>query len=137
MTGAIDSGIAAAGWMAVQYAANMLPFTDSSSSQYFGLQPIDTLKRVGTSVALGVLAQMMGVSRERVRLLVAGGLLNTTLAVIESVLPTNLAGNLGLYPGQPLLAGAPDNFVQAGFFPALPGVAGDGHGLESYVQMYS
>lgn len=135
--GAIDSVVGAAGWIGAQYGASLLPFTDTSSAEYFGLQPIETLKRVGVTVTLGVIAKMLGVSRERVRILVAAGLLNTTLSIIESVLPTNLAGSLGLYPGNPLLAGAPNEFVTTGFFPPLPGaVTGDGHGdgMGAYVQ---
>lgn len=135
--GVIDSAVGAAGWVAAQYGSSVIPWTDSSTTEYFGLQPIDTVKRVGVTIALGVLAKLLGVSKERVRILVAGGFLNTTLSVIESVLPTNLAGSLGLYPGQPLLAGAPNNFVTTGFFPALPGtVDGDGHGdgMGAYVQ---
>jgi hypothetical protein len=137
VTGVIDSAVGAAGWIGAQYGASLLPFTDSSSAEYFGLQPIETAKRVGVTVALGVIAKVLGVSKERVRILVAGGLLNTTLSIIESVLPTNLAGSLGLYPGNPMLAGPPNNFVAPGFFPSLPGtVEGDGHGdgLGAYVQ---
>lgn len=138
VTGVTDAGVGAAGWMLTQYGASLLPFHDQSQSEYFGLQPIDTVKRVGVAVGLGVIGQAFGLSRERVRLLVAGGLLNTVLSVIESVLPTNLAGNLGLYPsGSALMAGDPNTFVKPGFFPALPGtVPGDGHGLDSYMQAY-
>jgi len=140
MDGAIDSVVASAGWIGAQYGASLIPFADTSTTEYFGLMPIDTLKRVGVTVALGTIAKMLGVSKERVRILVAAGFLNTTLSIIESVLPTNLAGNLGLYPGQPMLAGAPNNFVNTGFFPPLPGqVHGDGHGdgMGAYVQYMS
>ncbi len=137
-TAAVDTALASAGWMLTQYGASLIPFTDTTSTEYFGLRPIDTLKRVGIAAVLGIAGSIGGLDKEHVRVLLVGSLLNTMLSVVESVLPTNLAGNLGLYPeGNALMAGDPNNFVKPGFFPALPGtVPGDGHGMDAYLNAY-
>lgn len=135
--GAVDSLYGAGGWLAAQAGAHYIPLTDSASTEILGLQPLDTLKRLGTSVALGFLASKMRVSPIHVRMLVMGGFLNTTLSVVESLIPTSLAGGLGLYPGQPHLAGMGDAFVAQGFFPPLPGgTHGDYHGDPAFMGAY-
>jgi hypothetical protein len=136
--GAVDSLYGAGGWLAAQAGAHYIPLTDSGSTEILGLQPLDTLKRLGTSVALGFLASKMRVSPIHVRMLVMGGFLNTTLSVVESLIPASLAGGLGLYPGQPHLAGGMgDAFVAQGFFPPLPGgTHGDYHGDPAFMGGY-
>lgn len=139
INGAVDSAFGAAGWMAAQAGSALIPITDSSSTEILGLQPMDTLKRLGTSVLVGFLASMMKLNPTHVRMLVMGGFLNSTLSIVESLIPTGLAGNLGLYPGgQQALAGYGANaFVPGGFFPRLPGgVAGDGHGDPAFMGAY-
>jgi hypothetical protein len=137
MNGAVDSLFGAGGWLAAQAGSSLIPITDTSTSEILGLQPIDTLKRLGTSVLLGVVAKKMRVSDVHARMLVMGGFLNTVLSVVESLIPTSVAGNLGLYPGAPQMAGMGDAFVASGFFPPLPGgTHGDYHGDPAFMGAY-
>jgi hypothetical protein len=137
MNGAVDSLFGAGGWLAAQAGASLIPIFDTSQTEILGLQPIDTAKRLLTSVVVGFLAKKMRVSDIHARMLVMGGFLNTTLSVVESLIPTSLAGGLGLYPGQPQLAGMGDGFVASGFFPPLPGgTHGDYHGDPAFMGAY-
>lgn len=136
MNGAVDSLYGSAGWVIAQAASKYIPLSDTSSSEILGLQPIDTLKRIFGGVAAGVIAKrFLRVSDVHARMLVMGAFLNTTLSVVESLLPVSLAGGLGLYPGSSQLSGSP--FAPQGFFPPLPGAAhGDMTGDPAFMGTY-
>lgn len=113
LTHAVKAGAAVVGGeLATNYIANMIPFADSATATG-PIKPIDTAKKIGVAVVIGMLGRRF-VGSEMAFYLSVGGVASVLRGVAKTALPPNLAAQLG-DSVSPMLAAYPGAL-------AIPGV---------------
>lgn len=114
LTHAVKAGAAVVGGeLATNYIANMIPFTDAAGTTG-PVRPIDTAKRVGVAIVIGMLGRRF-LGAETAMYLTVGGVASVIRGIAKTALPPNFAAQLGDAAPSAMFAAYPGAL-------ALPGV---------------
>ena len=106
LTRGVKAGAAVVGGeLATNFIANQIPFTDAPGTTG-PIRPIDTAKRLGVAVVIGMLGRQF-LGSETAFYMAVGGIATVIRGVAKTALPPNLSVQLGDSGQAPLLAAYP------------------------------